>query len=286
MRKKTNFDESLQSNMLTYNAYVKRITELALSRFKWNNLPSTCDRRYLELGLFEKGQMLFFNDDVMGYLTLNFNANGQFDVYNYPISRIAYANNGYYNTLSNKDSVIVYNNFLRTNDIDIVLEYAKKLYNLDRIIDVNANAQKTPVLVQSSDAQRLTLKNLYKEFDGNAPVIYGNKDLDINSLKVLKTDAPYVADKIYELKTNLWNECLTYLGITNVSINKRERLVSDEVNRSLGGVIANRKSRLKARQQACDKINDMFDLDISVEFDDVEDTNTSLDENKELLDNE
>ena len=117
MRKKTNFDDSLQSNMLTYNSYVKRITELALSRFKWNNLPSTCDSRYLELGLFEKGQMLFFNDDVMGYLSLNFNANGQFDVYNYPISRVAYANNGYYNTLSNKDSVIVYNNFLFSHSI-------------------------------------------------------------------------------------------------------------------------------------------------------------------------
>lgn len=281
MRKKTNFEESLNSNMLTYNSYVKRLTELALSRFKWNNLPSTCDSRYLEIGLFEKGQMLFFNDDVMGFLTLNFSANGEFDVYNYPVSRYAYANNGYYNTLSDKDSVIIYNNFLRTNDNDVVRLYAKKLYNLDRIIDVNANAQKTPVLVQSSDSQRLTLKNLYKEFDGNAPVIYGNKDLDINSLKVLKTDAPYVADKIYELKVNLWNECLTYLGITNVSINKRERLVSDEVNRSLGGVIANRKSRLKARQQACDKINDMFDLDISVSFDDVENIDNNESESSE-----
>lgn len=274
-KKKTFFEDSLIDNMSTYNTYVKRLTEMSISRFKWLNLPSTCDSRFLELTLFKNGSALFFNDDVIGYLNTAFNYSGNLDIYNNPTLRNAYANNGYHNILNENESVIIYNNFLRSNDYDVVLEYAKRLYNLDRIIDVNANAQKTPILVQSTDSQRLTLKNVYKEYDGNAPVIYGSKDLDLNCLRVLKTDAPYICDKIYELKSNLWNEVLTYLGISNITINKKERMITDEVNRSLGGVMANRLSHLKARQQACEKINSMFGLDVSVGFDDSENINES-----------
>ena len=144
--------------------------------------------------------------------------------------------------------------------------YSKRLYNLDRIIDVNANAQKTPVLLQGSEMQRLTLLNLYKEYDGNAPVIFGDKNLDINGLKCITTEAPYVADKIYTLKTQIWNEALTYLGISNLNIQKKERLVSDEVIRNQGGTIASRYSRLQARRNACEEINKMFGLEIEVDY--------------------
>jgi hypothetical protein len=82
----------------------------------------------------------------------------------------------------------------------------------------------------------------------------------------LQTNAPYVADKLYQLKTQIWNEALTYLGISNLNVQKKERLVSDEVIRSMGGVIASRYSRLQARREACDAINRMFGLDISCDF--------------------
>ena len=109
--------------------------------------------------------------------------------------------------------------------------------------------------------------NLYKEYDGNAPVILADKTLDIgNVIKSVKTDAPLVADKIYTLKTQLWNEALTALGISNVSFQKKERLISDEVTRSMGGTIASRWSRLEARQKAADEINKMFGLNIEVSF--------------------
>jgi hypothetical protein len=128
------------------------------------------------------------------------------------------------------------------------------------------NAQKTPILVQGNDKQRLSLINLYKEYDGNTPVIFGDKTLDLNALKCLSTQAPYVADKLYELKTKIWNEALTYLGITNVTYQKKERMVTDEVMRSQGGTIANRMSRLNSRREAVEHINAMFGTDIEVNF--------------------
>lgn len=265
-KKRTNFGKSLEQNNLTYIQYLNRLTELSMSMFEWKNLPDTIDERFLELTLFNDGQAVFFKDEELGFLTLQVAANSQFDVYRIPTKRRAYAVNGYQRNLDNKDSVIIWNNYLHTNSVLDVTQFAQRLYNLDRVIDVNANAQKTPVLIQGTEQQRLTLLNLYKEYDGNSPVIFGDKNLDLNSLKAISTGAPYVGDKLYQLKTQIWNEALTYLGISNTNVTKKERMISDEVIRNMGGVIASRYSRLEARRQACDDINKMFGLNISVDY--------------------
>lgn len=266
-RRKTQFGESAIRNNGTYGFYLERLTELAISMFEWKNLPKEIDPRFLELTLFQDGQAVWFKDEELDkYLALQVIINGRLNVYRVPIDRRAFAVNGYQRELNIDNSVIIYNNYLRTNSYKMCVLYAKKLYNLDRIIDVNTNAQKTPVLIRVPETQRLTATNVYKEWDGNQPVIYGEKDLDPNMLTVLKTDAPYVSDKIYQLKTQYWNEALTYLGISNLNIQKKERLVSDEVVRAQGGTIASRYSRLEARREACDKINEMFGLNVEVDY--------------------
>lgn len=261
------FGESAVMNNATYIQYFNRLVELSISMFEWQGLPETVDPRYLELHLFQNGSMVYFRDEVMGDLCLDCIANGQFDVYGNPISRRAYSSyNQYQKTLNESDSVIIWNNYLRQPSVLDVKMFAKRLYNLDRIIDVNVNAQKTPVLVQGTEKQRLTLVNLYKEFDGNAPFIFGDKNFDLNSLRAISTNAPYVADKLYQLKTQIWNEALTYLGISNLNIQKKERMITDEVQRNQGGTIASRYSRLEARREAVDKINRMFGTDISIDY--------------------
>lgn len=261
-----NFIDSATRNNRTYIQYFNRLKEFAISTFEWKNMPDSIDTRFLELTLFENGQAVFFVDDVLGYLCLQTTINGKLNVYRIPVKRRAYATNGYQKNLTEKDSVIIYNNLIRTNSILDVEMFAQRLYNLDRAIDVNANAQKTPILIQCSENERLSMVNLYKEYDGNSPVIYGNKNLDVKGLTVLRTDAPYVADKLYNLKTQYWNEALTYLGIANINTQKKERMITDEVNRNMGGVVASRFSRLEARKQACKMINNMFGLDIDVDY--------------------
>lgn len=260
------FWESANMNNTTFMQYFNRLTELSISMFEWKNLPETVDPRFLELTLFGDGMAIFFEDEVLGFCALRTMIGGKLNIYQIPTIRTAYASNGYNMTLDETNSVIVFNNMLHTNSVMDVEQFSKRLYNLDRIIDVNANAQKTPILVSCDDTQRLTLLNLYKQYDGNAPVIFGDKNLNPNSLKVLTTGAPYVADKIYQLKVQIWNEALTYLGISNINITKKERLITDEVTRNQGGTIASRYSRLEARRQACKQINDMFGLDIWVDY--------------------
>ena len=270
------FWESASMNNATFTQYYNRLVELAVSMFEWKNVPETIDVRYLELALFADGKAVFFYDDVLGYLCLRVAIGGQLSVYRVPINRRAYASNGYNKDLNDKNSVIIWNNFLRTpSSLDTEM-FSRRLYNLDRAIDVNANAQKTPVLITCEDSQVLTMKNLYMKYDGNTPVIYGDKNLNPNSLRVLSTGAPYVADRLYQLKTQIWNEALTYLGISNLNVNKKERLISDEVQRQQGGTLASRYSRLEARKQACKEINAMFGLDMDVDYRDDMRVSTDL----------
>lgn len=264
--KDTQFCESAYMNNRTYLHYYNSLTELSLSMFEWKNLPATIDQRFLEMCLFSDGMCVFFEDDVLGYLCLQCMIGGKLNVYRIPMQRRAYATNGYNKELDGTNSVIIFNNYLHTNSMLDVEMYSKRLYDLDRAIDVNAKAQKTPVLIQCDESQRLTMKNLYKQYDGNEPFIFGSKGLDANGLKVLQTGAPYVADKLYELKSQIWNEALTYLGISNTNVTKKERMISDEVIRNMGGTIASRYSRLESRRQAAEQINNMFGLNIEVNY--------------------
>lgn len=269
MKKKKNqsFHNTLMANGATYVQYYNRLMELSMSMFEWKNLPDTVDERYLELGLFSYGCMVFFKDDVIGELALNMTYQGGFDIYGEPTRRRAYSRyNQFQTTLDKDNSVIIWNNMLRTNSALDVQMFAYRLYNLDRIVDINANAQKTPVLITCDEKQKLTMKNLYMQYEGNYPVIFGDSNLDIKSLSVLKTDAPFVSDKIYDLKVKIWNEALTYLGISNINTTKKERMITDEVIRNQGGTIASRYSRLESRRRAVKKINKMFGLNITVDY--------------------
>ena len=263
------FWQSSLENNGSFVTYYNRLVELSVSMFKWNNLPNTIDPRYLELALYYDGHVVFFEDEFLGHLALRCAVGGGFNVYNVPRIRDVVTSNGYHRRCTIDNSVLIYNNFLRQPSFLTVQEFANRLYKLDRTIDVNVNAQKTPIMIVTSEKQRLTMQNVYMKYEGNQPVIFANDNLNPESLKVLQTGAPFVADKLYQLKTQIWNEALTYLGITNLNINKRERLISDEVARYQGGTIACRLSRLKARQQAAEQINKMFGLNISVEYDET-----------------
>lgn len=261
------FNESAKLNRLSFDFYFDRLKELAISMFEWENLPDSMDERFLEMTLFEDGQAIVFRDDVMGMLGLQVMIGGPLNVYRVPINRRAYAVNGYQNPdLTPENSVIVFNNMLRTNSYRDVMFFARKLYEVDRAIDVNIKGQKTPKVILCDENERLTMLNLFMKYDGNQPFIFGSKNLDLKSIQTLDTSSPYLSDKLYQLKTQIWNEALTYLGISNVNFNKKERLVSDEVLRNSGSTVSSRYTRLNMREKAADEINRMFGTDIRVKY--------------------
>lgn len=263
----TDFFSTIFNNAVAHDVYYCHLKEVTISLYKWLNLPEEIDERFLEMALFEDGHALFFFDDVMSqYVVTRAALSGSWDIYNVPTRRRAFAANGYQNRLTSEDSIIIFNNNLRTSSELETQYYADKIGFYDRIIDVNINAQKTPLLIKCGENKRLSLKNLYMKYDGGEPVIFADDQLTGEPLSVLKTDAPFVADQIYEMKTKYWNEFLTFKGVSNISVMKKERLTNDEVYRQLGGSFASRGSGMQMRKQAAKQINEMFGLEIDVIF--------------------
>lgn len=276
------FWESAYENTFDYWYYYDRLVDIAISRFCWTGLPKACDPRYIELGLLSDGMMLYFKDESLVDEAAGYNGElctrtmiGAGRTFNrMPVHRRAYTDFGYNAERTDKDSVLIFNNYLHKPSFRDISKFAKELETLDRIIDVNINAQKTPILIQADENDRLTMKNLYKNYAGNEPFIFSSKSINPDALKVLNTGAPFLADRLYDLRVNKWNEALTYLGISNVTIEKKERLITDEVARANGGTVASRYSPLEARKDACNQIKEMFGTDISVIFRD--DINTDM----------
>ena len=273
--KNSYFDRSLFSNSTDIQYYLDQFINLSVSMFEWKNLPDTVDARWLELLLFSQGKAVFFKDEVIGYMTLAVAENGALNPYNVPTRYNAYGT-GYNKQCDLSDSVLIWNNATHTNSEFIIAKLCERIWNYDNIIDINVNAQKTPIAIACSEDQRLTLENVYMKYEGNEPVLFADKNIDWKAINVLRTDAPFVAADIYDLKVKIYNEALTYLGISNIVAEKRERLIKDEVNRSMGGVLANRQVRLSQRKRACEMINKMFGLDIDVEFVDIDVDNSII----------
>lgn len=264
--RKNNFWNTLDQKDETYIYYYNRLKELAVSSFEWKNLPDSVDSRFMELLLYDFGSALFFKDDVLGHLALKFTYSGPLNVYRIPTKRRAFAVTGYSKECDESNSVIIWNNMLRMNTVNAVRHFARKLYNADRTIDVNVHAQKTPMAVLCDENERLSFENLYKQYDGFEPVIFGSKNLDLSKITSINTISPYVATDINNLKQSIWSEALEYLGISGSVSEKKERLITSEVEATMGGTTSSKFSRLYMRQEACEKINKMFGLNIEVDY--------------------
>lgn len=264
--RRINLWESAQINELTYAQNYIRLKNLCLNSIEWKNIPDSVNERFLELCLFNEGVSVFFKDDVMGYLATQVRLGPDLNIYREPIGREAYGINGFHERLTPENSVLIWNDYTRANSANMMLMYAKRIYELERAIDVNVMGQKTPIMVLCDESQRLTLKNLFMKYEGNVPFIYGDKMLDLGGIKTLDLKNPFIAPELHALKTQYWNEALTYIGIENTTFEKRERLVETEVQSGQGGIAAQRYARLDSRRVAVDAINKMFGLNIEVDF--------------------
>ena len=261
-----NFKEmNKKLNNLTFTDYFYRLSLIALSIFKWDNLPNGINERWIEKYLFDIGECMFFKDPILGFRVSKSIDKG-INIYNEPID-LEPESTGLTEPKTYKngiDAVLIKNNDLSIPTLPTLQLYAYRLADLTRAQDVNITAQKTPILIITSDRQKLTMKNVFNQWSGNEPVIYGDKEMNIDGVKVLKTDAPIVFDKIQIQKHQLWNEVMTFLGVNNANQDKKERLVDDEVQANNEQVKICLDVMLKARQSACNEINHIFGTNIKV----------------------
>lgn len=286
-RQNYKFIDSALVNDLTFTDYLNRFKKVALSVFEWVNLPKSMNAQWLEKCLYYNGMATLLKDKNYGFINTNCCSNGKLNIYGLPTNLNCYSfeyqtNRKLYTGLmtglteAQKEArefyecILVQNNWDRTPTAGSMELFALRLYEAERTADVNIKSQKTPVMVLVDEEQRLLMENLYSQYDGNRPFIFGDKkQLGSDVLRAIKTDAPFIADKIMDYKKEIWNEALTFLGINNIMVDKKERLITDEANSNNELINLNLQSYLAPRQEACRQFNEKFgftgtDKEISV----------------------
>ena len=254
---------NIRRSFIYYDIY-SRLKNIALSAYKWEGLPDTCNARFLEDTLFHYGQAVFVNDPEMSFLNLKVTAADRLNVYNEPLAYTAYST-GYNKIYSADDCVFIRNNLMNKSTDSTIMMYAERIAKIEMAIDINVQAQKTPILIRCDEKTKTRLENIYNQYSGDSPVIFGHKALQDKPLDVLITGSPFVADKLREEKRALWNECLEFLGFnTNPADKKKERLIVSEVDSNNEQIDIQAATMLLCREMACEAINKMFGLNVSV----------------------
>ena len=270
-------DAKFDARALRYSLYMSNLTRLldiAMSVFEWEGLPEGVDERMLEFWLLTRGCVAFFYDEGFigstdapeGYAVLPAMVQGGFDLYGYPRNRTAYSINGYNRELDETNSVLVYNSDLRYPMYPTIALYAWRITNAEIALDMNIKNQKVSRVVMTDDKKKLSMKNIMDEYDDNVQNIFTTKNFNPADILQLDLSAPFVAQDVMDVRNQLWNQALTFVGVENVNTDKKERLVAGEVYGGMGAVEAQRFTRLNSRQWAADAINRTFGLDVSVEF--------------------
>lgn len=263
------FRDAVLMNNQTYIDYLERMKKICLSLFEWENLPPSMNARFLEMCLYYNGQGAMLYDDDYGYINTMASDGGYINIYGLPTEVTCYSyrfnqRRSLYMTDTGeekgKECILVMNNYERIPTQVMCTLFAMRLAEAQRTADVNIKAQRTPVLITTDQKQYFTLKKMYEEYDGNTPAIFADKNvISPDALKALKTDAPFIVNDIMDYKREIWNEFLTTLGISNLS-EKRERLISNEVDSNNELVNLNLQSQLIPRKEACKQFNEKYGL--------------------------
>lgn len=262
-------EEAIIKKIIGENKYLRYFKELAMSMFEWKNVPPEIDIKFIENELINNGKVAFFYDEVLKkFIVSKFSEEGRLDLYNNPQKIHVYSdNNGYSRNLNKDEFVIIYNNALKNAELGDLLIESQRIQKCETAIDINIESQKMPILIKCAENQRMTLKNLIEQHEAGVTVILANDKLELDDqVDILNLKSEYIADRIQTLKSQLWNESLTKMGIENVDNIKKERMITDEVNQNNGKTIASRFSKLNERKNACKKINEKFGLNMQCEF--------------------
>ena len=278
-------------NDMTFATYYSQLKHLAVISFKWNNLPDDIDPVFLEEMLYQYGMVAVFKDPIVGLVALPAIQAGGFTITNMPKMVRAFSPRTgfsqllkYSPALESTECVLIHNTNRDLNSAmfkGIVAMYADRLTEMKRTEDVNVYAQRTPVTMVVPEGQVETYTNLLDRYNNFGQIVFGYKGLDVDAVKSINTDAPFVANQVDELFVKTWNEAVSFLGISSVGVSKRERVTLNESLMSMGSTVGFRQVRQEPREWAVSRLNENWGPDISIDFEEIYRNNE-----KDLADNQ
>lgn len=286
-----NYWESAEYNTRLFMMFRAEILGMALSRFKWLNLPKTCDERYLELTLILQGQAsIAFPKDKKGvFFSTQLAQISRPNIYDNPTAWRAIGNNGFRFNANWNQGVVVWDNRMRFPLLEKINIWARELTDVVRTKQLNRQHQKIPFIFNVPQEMKNQAENVYKQVSGGSPAIIGTTGLEQFKPEVWITGVPYIGEELNSEMENVWNEVYQCLGIANQTF-KTERMIEDEVKSQREPSQMARLDSLLCRREAAKKLNDRFGeylqepIRVVWNYDNASDNYNFLHDYKQILD--
>ena len=265
-----------QNNALA--GYFRRyLLQRAMSVFKWTMPVDWTERakNYFLYTLYCMGFIAIIETDRYGVIPQNCTLTG-YDIFYQPTNAIIS------NPLINRDlhpRIGTQCTVIRLQPdyggiMDIIAYYADQLALLSEAVSVNANNSKLSFAFGSDNkASAETFKKLYDSYIKGEPAVFYDKqmlDPQTGELKMqfINNDVRnsyIITDLLNDIRT-IMNHFDTMVGINNSNINKRERVLTGEIEANNAETKTLCELWLESLQTGCDETRKLFGVDISVDW--------------------
>ena len=253
-------------------AYFKNI---GIGMFDWKGFNETVPIRYPERWLYTNGCCVYCEPDGMEGVLLpvaltNINKN----LYGEPAEWRAigigdYADKINSKTLDSSNSVLIRNDQLYENSEAYVNYMIEQMINVEMTMRMNINANKMPFMFRGNQNTALQNKNTFIDIYECEPVIF-KEAFAKDEFEILNNDVPFIAQELSKVYDVYSFRILSYLGVKSIPIEKNERLLVDEIGANDEERNYIRSARLEQRKVACKELKRVFNIDVSVEYKEVE----------------
>lgn len=256
--------------------------------FEWEGLPESINTRFLEACALMNGKALVTVENGVPLALIcspagGVNVNGEW------VKAYGTGLNGFNKEFSlylgeTDNSVITYSpatiekvtpnavmlkdNALMFPYVRFIYDYAAKIADVSRSLDVIAKVLKSPVLITAPEQLRAGIINAVKAVDENNVAVVSASGLPIDAVKVLDLGAdPQRVLQLWEYRENLKAEIREKLGIQNNPDNKkRERMITAEAEANTQQTRTNLEKRLKYRKEFAENLNAFYGWNVSVKL--------------------
>lgn len=263
-----------------YNFYFKWLLGKLHELFVWKNLPDTIDEDFLNNQLFLCGRVCF-TDKLKNTLMCYYgNPGGEPDAY-YHSTLFTVANpimgSSNIRIEDDKEGVMMYNSredkdyqFLPPSSGLFGLVHQTATLLADNIVSINTaqiNSRVQAAIIAGDQNLRNSAEVWVKELYAGKPWTVIDESL-ISSIKtspIANTATPQAIQSLIELHQYIIADFYNSIGIKTNPVNKKERLITDEINSVDNYLAVSLEQMLKARKDGVDRVNKRFGTNISVD---------------------
>lgn len=266
-------------NWLRQDMYYVYLLAADLEMFKYRKLPVEISQRYLEIFLNVFGSALFSRRGS-GYILCPMpSRTGQIDQYGDGMDFEGITADGITQTGTvGKDGVIIYNNRLRTPEIDNQID-SNMFSAIDTSSDINVHlARVAPCFFGQTSVQNTQLEEMLKQvaegqmFSVTSKGTFDGLKMGTEAIQMFEPTSPERAQYIQYL-SEYWDQIqrrhFARRGLAAKTSTKHAQVTNDEVHGLDCVSWFYPLQKLKVRQEAIEQINKLYDLDITVSFSDI-----------------